>query len=202
MEKKKRLRNLIIPVGIILSAGLIWFFERRWDRRFLISKSEDIGIKDSENWLQVGRLITVRSLLPCSPNRIWEQVRTSGLMMHVNWPVLSFREDDSELPAIWTEGKSQDLRLYAFGIIPLGKHNIYIERIDPEAYILQSREIGQIAQIWNHTIKLTLQEDGQTLYSDVVRIYAGKMTSLVAFFAKLLYRYRQTRLQKLADALC
>jgi hypothetical protein len=201
MPNGKRWRNFIVPISVLFSAVFIWFLNRRWDRRFELSKSEDVGIKDAGNWLHLGRHVVVQSVLDCPPEKIWEQVRTSGLLLHVIWPILAIKTPDNTLPAIWKEGDEIETSLYAFGIIPLGKHRIKIQRIGRKEFEFNSKESGQIAQIWNHRILLENHIENKTLYTDDVEIYAGKITGFVAFFAKFFYRYRQTRWQKLAKAL-
>ena len=102
------------------------------------------------------------------------------------------------MPAIWDEGESADVTLHALGLIPLGKHTIFMEKVDLENFELLTKESGQIAQVWNHRVSIQLHEDDKTLYTDEVQIYAGKWTAIVAFFARFFYRYRQSRWQKLA----
>lgn len=197
----KGFRRLFVLLGVAAGVVAAWTLNRRWDKRFVVAKNEEVGIKDPDNWLQLGRRVIVQSILDCQPQRAWEQVRTSGLLFHVAWPILVFKTGPHGMPAIWDEGESAEVGLYVLGVLPLGKHTIRMEKVDQENYELQSRESGQMAQIWNHRISIQPHGEGQTSYMDEVDIYAGKLTPLVAVFARFFYRYRQMRWQKLAKAL-
>jgi hypothetical protein len=50
-----------------------------------------------------------------------------------------------------------------------------------------------MAKIWRHTITLNDAPGGRTRYTDIIDIYAGPLTGAVAAFARVFYRYRQTR---------
>jgi hypothetical protein len=68
-------------------------------------------------------------------------------------------------------------------------HTIFIERLDPEARIIQSRESGNGIRQWDHT--LSIQQDGAlAVWKDVIVIDAGWRTPFIARFAAYIYARR------------
>lgn len=199
MRRKNPLSFLFLAVA----AGSIYLLDRLWQQRFLTVRTQDAMLRHVHGAIFMGRKIRVQSLLDCTPEQAWEQVQTSGLLMHVTWPVLRFVNTDDRhgLPAIWTQGDTWDLNLYLLHFIPLGWHRIHIERIDPEQYMIQSREQGALARTWDHFVSLEPAGENQTLYTDEVVIESGPWTDMVAWLASLFYRYRQERWQRLAARL-
>jgi hypothetical protein len=73
-------------------------------------------------------------------------------------------------------------------------HRMFIERLDPAARVIQSRETGNGIRRWDHN--LSVQPDGAgSCWTDTVVIDAGWRTSVVARFARFVYlrrhRYRK-----------
>jgi hypothetical protein len=81
--------------------------------------------------------------------------------------------DPPQFPERWPEGATLHFRGYLFGIIPIGTHTIFIERIDPAARELQSREGGKLVRRWDHLVRVRPTGDGRTLYSDEILIEAA-----------------------------
>ena len=68
-------------------------------------------------------------------------------------------------------------------------HAMFIERLDPRARIIQSRESGNGIRRWDH--RLSIQPDGEmTQWTDTVVIDAGWRTPIVARFAAMVYVHR------------
>lgn len=197
-----RKKLLSLPF-LAAAAGAVYLFDRLWQRRFLTVRTQDAMLRHPHGALFLGRKIRVQSLLDCTPEQAWEQVQTSGLLLHVTWPVLSFVSSDDRrgLPPIWAQGDTQDINLYLLRFVPLGWHRIHIERIDPEQHVIQSREQGALARTWDHFISLEPAGENQTLYTDEVVIESGSWTGMVAWLASLFYRYRQERWRRLAARL-
>lgn len=66
-----------------------------------------------------------------------------------------------------------------------------------EANLIESRESGALAPVWNHTIRFHSLEDGKLHYIDEIEIQAGLLTGVIWAFAHLFYRHRQRRWKKL-----
>jgi hypothetical protein len=104
-------------------------------------------------------------------------------------------------PERWTQGSTYRFRCYFFGVVPLGVHTILIERIDPVALEIQSREHEALVRHWDHLIRIRPTPEGNALYSDEIEISAGLLTPLVWAFAQWFYRHRQRRWRRIARRL-
>jgi hypothetical protein len=123
--------------------------------------------------------------LDCSPHRAWKMVRTTALLKHVAFPLLSFKTPKGHrLPVRWRLNESYALRLYLLGCIPLGRHVLRIERLDVDAMTIATRESGALAKT-----------------SDELDIRSGWLTIAIVAFARCFYRYRQARWRRLARRL-
>ncbi|HUR47928.1 MAG TPA: hypothetical protein VMY88_00155 [Acidimicrobiales bacterium] len=71
------------------------------------------------------------------------------------------------------------IHVYLLGVVPLGPHTIFCERIDSGARTIQTRESGPRVRRWDHQMRVRPSPDGRTLYSDEIIIEAGWLTGLV-----------------------
>lgn len=87
------------------------------------------------------------------------------------------------------EGDSLVVNVTFWGWFKQTGHSMHIERLDPEARVIQSRERGNGIRRWDHT--LSVQPDGaMTRWTDTVVLDAGWRTPFVAAFAAYMYRRR------------
>src|ERR1041384_6251076 len=113
--------------------------------------------------------VYVESVLSCPPEKAWEEVQRPALLREVTRPLMRFvSADPPQLPECWPQGATMRLKIYLFGIIPLGTHTIFLERIDSEAREIQSRESELLVHRWDHLVRIRPAADGQTLYSDEI----------------------------------
>ena len=146
--------------------------------------------------------VRIQSVFDCPPEKVWAELQKSALHREIIRPLMRFRSLDAPgTSECWTQGCTFHFRIYLFGVIPLGKHTIFIERIDPAAGEVQSREHSALVRRWDHLIRIRPTPDGQTLYSDEVEISAGVLTPLVWAFAQWFYRHRQRRWRRVARRL-
>lgn len=97
----------------------------------------------------------------------------------------------SGLPADDTahEGDTIIVDVTFWGVFKQRSHRIFIERLDPEARIIQSRESGNGISRWDHA--LSVQPDGaMACWTDRVVIDASWRTPIVARFAAFIYKRR------------
>jgi hypothetical protein len=97
----------------------------------------------------------------------------------------------SGLPASGTacEGDTIIVDVTFWGVFKQKGHRIFIERLDPEQRVIQSRESGSGIKRWDHS--LSVQPDGAlTVWRDVIIIDAGWRTQFMARFAALIYARR------------
>jgi len=105
------------------------------------------------------------------------------------------------LPERWPAGQTVRCRSYLFGLIPLGTHVVHLERIDPSAREIQSREFDPLISRWDHLVRIRPMTEGRCRYSDEIEIEAGWLTPLVWLFALGFYRHRQRRWRRVARRL-
>jgi hypothetical protein len=81
-----------------------------------------------------------------------------------------------------------------WGVFKQRGHCMFIERLDPQARIIQSRESGNGIKRWDHTLSVQPGDSG-TVWTDTVVIDAGWRTAFVARFAAFVYarRHRHRR---------
>lgn len=144
--------------------------------------------------------VYVESVLPDPPpEKVWEELQRPALLFELSRPILHFNRADGALfPDRWLEGTTQTFDVYLFGTLPLGAHTIFVERIDPEARTIQTRESGGQVRRWDHRLRVRPAGRGRTLYSDEITIEAGWLTGLVWLYAQALYRHRQRRGRRIA----
>jgi hypothetical protein len=146
--------------------------------------------------------VGVQSVFDCPPDKVWAELLTSALHREIIRPLMRFRSlDVPDGSECWAQGCTFHFRIYLFGVIPLGKHTIFVERIDPVAREIQSREHSALVRRWDHLIRLHPTPDGRTRYSDEVGISAGLVTPLAWAFAQWFYRHRQRRWRRIARRL-
>ncbi len=151
-------------------------------------------VNDRTGTPRQGKRVRVQSIFDVPPEAVWPEVTKPALLTYVTYPLLTFKhQGGAPLPEMWHEGDSLCFDLFGLGFIPLGPHTINVERVDAATRAIQSRESGQMAEVWWHYIAVEDYPEGRTLYTDEIDIYAGAMTEVVACFARFFYEYRQTR---------
>ena len=146
--------------------------------------------------------VHVQSVFDCPPDKVWAELQKSALHREIIRPLMRFRSlDVPDASECWTQGSTFHFRIYLLGVIPLGKHTIFIEHMDPVTREIQSREHSALIRRWDHLIRIRPTPDGRSLYSDEVEISAGLLTPLVWAFAHWFYRHRQRRWRRIARRL-
>jgi hypothetical protein len=146
--------------------------------------------------------VHVQTELDCLPERVWNEVQKSALLLVVAHPIVRIEPvDEVDFPVCWAEGATIRCRSYLFGVVPLGVRTIFLERIDQAAREIQSRENDPLVRRWDHLITVAAADGGRTLYRDMVEIEAGLLTLPVWLFASGFYRHRQMRWRRLAKRL-
>lgn len=192
------LRNLLL----ILAALALLDRNRRWNESFLEASLGVIQVAGPDGKPRNGRRVVVQSVLPATPSKVWERVKQPATLVEVTHPFLGFvTRDGRPLPDEWQKGETTSLRLLGLGVIPLGNHDITITRIDNKKREMDSSESGQLAAIWNHTIRIEAGDKSQTFYTDQVDLAAGPLNPILGQFAYFFFRFRQTRWQQLARQL-
>ena len=138
--------------------------------------------------------VHVESVLSASADAVWAEAKTTALLREVAWPLVRFRPaPGTALPERWPVGVPVELRLYLFGIVPLGGHTLLVERIDDAGRVLQTRERSPLLKRWDHRIVVAPAGSERARYADTVEIDAGPLTPIVAAVARLFFRHRHRR---------
>jgi len=146
--------------------------------------------------------VYVECVLPYPPEKVWHDLQRPALLRDLSRPIVHFYPaGGAPFPEHWLEGTTQTFNVHLFGTLPLGAHTIFVERIDPEARTIQTRESGGQVRRWDHKLRVRPAGDGRTLYSDEITIEAGWLTGLVWLYAQALYRHRQRRWRRIARRL-
>jgi ligand-binding SRPBCC domain-containing protein len=192
------LRNLLlILAGLSLAEG-----NRRWNERFVVHSLTPEQVAGSDGHLRDGRRVVVQSILPAPPEKVWAKVKDPTTLLEVTHPLLGFIvRDGRPFEDVWQPGGMVSLDLLGMGLVPLGRHDITVSRIDEGKREIETRETGRLAAIWNHLIRVEPYDDNQTLYTDRVDLAAGSLNEIAGRVAHFFFRYRQTRWQHLVRSM-
>jgi ligand-binding SRPBCC domain-containing protein len=143
------------------------------------------------------------SVLAAPADEVWAMVQRTELLREVAGPLLQFRPaaGSARLPRSWPVGAPLHLRMYLFGVVPLGPHEIVVERIDDRARELQTRERGVLLPKWSHLIRVEPVDARRARYTDEVEFEAGVLTPLVGAFSRAFFWYRHRRWRAVARRL-
>lgn len=140
----------------------------------------------------------ISTTFDCTAEQLWDEISRPASLRFVSAPLLHFDPlVPGELDGEWVVGKTYALRLSLLGFLPAGEHRITLVTIDRAANLIESKESGALAPVWNHTIRFYPLENGKLHYTDEIEIQAGLLTGVVWAFAHLFYRHRQRRWKKL-----
>jgi ligand-binding SRPBCC domain-containing protein len=144
----------------------------------------------------VTMVVEVSTRLECRPDEAERHVRTTRLLRHIAAPLIRFVPEE-ELPAeIPNEGTFR-VRMYLFGVLPLGWQAIVVSFPEHAAgFCLRDNGYSPMISRWDHVITIEPEGDG-TRYRDRVAIEAGVLTPLIWLFAQVFYRHRQRRWREL-----
>ncbi len=148
--------------------------------------------------------LTIATIVACTPAEAWHAVQSVRLLQHITAPLIRFQPlDPPTFPITWAD-RAYKVRMWMFGLLPMGTHWIVISRAQhtdahgAPVYELLDDGHGTLIKQWQHRITIAPAPKGETLYSDQVVIEAGWLTLPVWLYAQLFYRYRQMRWRRLA----
>ena len=145
--------------------------------------------------------VSVSTYLDAPPQRIWQEVRTTKLLQHVNFPLLKFQPiDPPKWPEVWEE-KDYLAKMFLFSFLPFGIQvlGVRFDDLGEGNYRLRDEGRGDVAKVWDHVIFIKPEGDG-TRYTDEISVKAGWMTIIVVSFAWILYHHRQRKWRKLVKS--
>jgi hypothetical protein len=139
--------------------------------------------------------VELTSTFNASAERVWAEVQTSRLLMHVAAPLVVFTpEGGTVLPEVWTPGRYR-VWMWLFGILPMGRQWVGIEEIKlpPGHYGIRDNGTGDLVRVWDHVITIEPIDQGRCRYTDRVDVKAGLLTPFIWTFARIFYAHRQRR---------
>ena len=145
-------------------------------------------------------MVRVSTELEIPPELAWETVKKVSTLQYITRGLLGFHPL-GEIPEAIAEGDVIRVRLFFFHVLPAWKHEIRIVGLDEEARRIETMEHGGSVKRWNHVITVEPAGERRSRYTDRIDLDAGRLTPLIAGYAKLFYRYRQRRWRKLARQL-
>ncbi len=161
-------------------------------------KIDDVTINYKGKSVKAKKLV-VTSTIPMHIDSVWNNVKTSDLLLFVTKGFAKMKPTGGAFPKYWIANDTASTRTKVFGFIPFGgMRHLYFETISDEEYVIQTREWDKGAKVWDHKIQLVPTEQNATIYTDEIVIYGGQLTSIITAFAKRFYQYRQNRWQIVA----
>lgn len=158
---------------------------------------EKIKINNLKGELKNGFRITITSDFDTSIDLFWGRIQNVSSLVEICKPLISFKSYSGDIPSKWDISKTYQLKLSMYQIFPALKHTICIKSMNNCSYEVVSAEYNKVVTIWNHIIGMKKLSDNKTTYTDVVDIYAGKLTYVVALWAIHFYKHRQKKWRKL-----
>jgi hypothetical protein len=95
---------------------------------------------------------------------------------------------------IMEQGKTYTLNVTVWGVMRNPNYQVHVERVDPVARQVQSREFGWMIRQWDHTLSILPDGDG-CVWTDRIMIDCSWATGYMAWVAKVLYRTRHRNRQ-------
>ncbi len=161
-------------------------------------KTEKVKIEYKGKVVNAKRL-TISSIINISSKDAWDIVKKSELLEFITKGKIKFKPIGGSFPEEWKEKSTEIAKMYLYGFIPLGKHYLYLDKMDNEKMILSSKEKDKFAKVWNHNIFIKEIDDETIKYTDEITIYGGIFTSFITIFSKSFYKHRQKRWKLVKD---
>lgn len=153
-------------------------------------------IADRKGNTQKGRIISVTSTFDCPPENIWGKLQNVDTLIEICKPKASFKSI-SEIPEKWEKNIIYKFKLFIYGFIPVGTHEIRLVDVNESKKEILSEEHNSVVKVWNHLISMAEIEGNRTLYTDVVELNAGIFTYFTALWSISFYKHRQRKWRKI-----
>jgi hypothetical protein len=187
---KKGITTSLLVLGILFNSSA--------QKTEISTKVERISIEYKGKTVKA-RKLNVSSEIPMQIDSVWNNVKTSELLMYVTKGYVKLKPENDAFPKLWQEGDTVSAKTRVFGLLPFGGvRHLYFEKISDNEHVIQTREWDKGAKVWDHKITLEKSTNNKTLYTDEIVIYGGAMTGFITSFAKRFYKHRQKRWQIVA----
>jgi len=140
------------------------------------------------------RTITVSARYDVPASELWAHVvRYAALEALMSGPFVRVRCPEGEEQV----GHDVHLTFRLFGLIPIGRWRFKVTLRDDPRRHLQAEEQGTGVRYWRHEIAIADATDGGSTLTDTITIDAGRVTPLIAAFARRDYTRRHRVRKKL-----
>lgn len=95
------------------------------------------------------------------------------------------------------QGQTYTVDITTLKIFKTKDYTMFIELLNKDACVLQSREKGGAIKMWDHRLSIR-QEKDMAIWTDDVTIEAGLITPMVAHFGAYIYKKRHLNRQALS----
>lgn len=155
---------------------------------------------------QTGRVrVLLKLVLDCPPDAAWAGIRTPDGLRRVSAPLMAFESlEAGGFPPVWPEGEHR-VAVKALGLVPVGHQVIAISYPEPVGDFRLVRDGGHgesgiftAVTSWQHTMAVSPDGSGRTLYRDELDFEAGRITALLWPMYWVFWQYRAIRLKTLA----
>jgi hypothetical protein len=149
--------------------------------------------------------VQVRSALPASVDAVWAALKRPETFLYVTRgvmgaPALKKQLSDGDIDGL-RPGLEGEGWVFLFHVLPLHRHSVRVLDVDETTRTIRTTERGGPIRRWDHTLRATAMDSGNTVYEDIVEIEAGRLTAAIAWFARAFYRYRHLRWKRLSRRL-
>lgn len=149
--------------------------------------------------------VLLKLVLDCSPDAAWRAIRSPDVFRAVSAPLTTFISlEPGGFPEFWPTGEHPVLGK-AFGLLPIGEQVIDISFPEPRGDVRFVLDTGRGASgaltavtTWHHTMAVSPQAGGRTLYRDQLRFEAGPITVLLWPVYWAFWQWRALQLKRLA----
>lgn len=140
----------------------------------------------------------ISTVFSCSEAEFWRRWTDPESWNYIVSPMLrAVPVGPVSLEDEWQVDRTYSFQLHLFNLIPLGRHNIKLIKVDKETNTISSEESGSLAPVWIHHIWFRAVPGDRLAYTDEIEIGAGWLTPVIWLIAHLFYRHRHRRWRKL-----
>lgn len=124
-----------------------------------------------------------------------DALNAPSMMQKVAFPLVIFKAvKPSVFPERWENGGAYRMKMYLFGVLPLGWQELLIKsEVISEGAVLTDVGPGFAVKMWDHKVVLTKKGDSQTAYDETLVLTVGLMAPFIWIGMTALFAWRKYR---------
>lgn len=146
-----------------------------------------------------GVVLRVSRQLPASADHVWDLLLRRDTFLFVISGWLNIADKNSWPEKFFVPGAIYKMKIRLFGQGPRFTHKVCVTRIDANARVIDTEEIGGLVTVWHHRMQVESLSCDRSRYTDSIELKAGLLTPVVWLFACGFYLARQRRWMKLLN---